>query len=58
MKYLIFGPILILYIALLSTIGAVTCLWSFDFKNFSLRCRNINHKLGIGYKLTDILGLD
>ena len=53
MKYIIFVPILLLYTLILSLISFVQCLWSFDFKNFGLRKRNLNHKFGVGYWLWD-----
>jgi hypothetical protein len=58
MKYIIFIPISILYILILSLIAGIQCLWSFDFKrNFYTYRRNINHKLKFGYWLEDIVGV-
>jgi len=58
MKYIIFFPILLVYILILTLICGIQCLWSFDFNKFHLRHRNLNHKLGVGYWLCDRLGID
>jgi hypothetical protein len=58
MKYIIFLPILIAYVLVLTIICGIQCMWSFDFKNVGLRRRNLNHKLGVGYKLCDALGIN
>jgi len=58
MKYMIFVPILLVYVLIISLLAAIRCLWLFDFKkNFYTYRRNINHKLKIGYWLDDILGV-
>ena len=53
MKYIIFFPILLVYVLILSLIVFIQCLWSFDFKKFGLRKRNLNHKIGLGYWLSN-----
>jgi hypothetical protein len=53
MKYIIFFPILLVYVLILCLIVFIQCLWSFDFKKFDLRKRNLNHKIGLGYWLCD-----
>lgn len=55
MKYIIFLPIHFVYMLILSLIVGVICLWSFDFNKFGLRVRNLNHKIGFGYWIGDIL---
>jgi len=56
MKYIIFVPIFLIYVFFLSLISFILCLWSFDFKKYGIRKRNLNHKLGFGYWLSDIIG--
>jgi hypothetical protein len=55
MKYLIFLPIYGIYILLLSIIVGIICLWAFDFNKFELRRRKLDHAIGFGYWIDDIL---
>jgi hypothetical protein len=57
MKYIIFFPILLIYVILLSLVAGIQCLWSFDFNQFRTRKRNLNHKLQIGHWLFDAMGI-
>lgn len=57
MKYIIFFPILLIYVILLSLVAGIQCLWSFDFNQFRRRKRNLNHNLRIGHWLFDAMGI-
>jgi len=58
MKYIIFVPILLIYLVILSLISFVQCLWLFDFKNFNSRMRNLNYKIKIGYWLANVTDIN
>jgi hypothetical protein len=55
MKYIIFIPLTLIYLAILFIIAGAWCLWAFDFKTINDKVRSINEVLLVGNWLSDIL---